>query len=303
MKKLNATKNCLSNIHPLRFRVELLENIFSMLFLTNEEVRQDVGVYSDSGEEGAIDSRALSRSASHGSTNSSIITHIKEDVAVEDASHFFSISDENVMLWSNKTSSANTSVETVLSSSTLQLRDPLLSSVKSASAKETQSQGESPMVSRVELKYMPPTVVNQRRKASGNASVTSNASTNSVHKIGFLVNEYIVRDVLHTIKDCLVELNATKFKLMNNSDDSSNEASVIGIAERRQMELSLNKCITSDVCEEKLQQRISKLQQCVSEATWRFQLASHDWLPSEQGDIIVDLKKVEETEDDWGKFV
>ena len=177
MKKLNATKNCLSNIHPLRFRVELLENIFSMLFLTNEDVRQDVGVYSDSGEEGAIDSRALSRSASHGSTNSSIITHIKEDVAVEDASHFFSISDENVMLWSDKTSAANTSVETVLSSSTLQLRDPLLSSVKSASAKETQSQGESSMVSRVELKDMPPTVVNQRRKASGNASVTSNAST------------------------------------------------------------------------------------------------------------------------------
>ena len=300
MKKLNATKNCLSNIHPLRFRVELLENIFSTLFVTNEDVRQDV--YSDSGEEGAIDSRGLSRSTSHGSTSSSVIPRIKEDVAVEDASHFFSISDENVMLWSDKTSSANTSVETVLSSNTLQLRDPLLSPVKSTSTKETHSQGESSTVSRVELKDMPSTDVNQRRKASGNASVTSNASTNSVYKIGFLANEYIVRDVLHTIKDCLVELNATKFKLMNNSDDSSNEASVIGITERRQMEFSLNKSIISDVCEEKLQQRISKLQQCVSEATWRFQLASHNWLPSEPGDIIVDLKKVEEIEDDFGKF-
>ena len=300
MKKLKATKNCLSNIHPLRFRVELLENMFSTLFVTNEDVRQDVSAYSDSGEEGAIDSRGLSRSASHGSTSSSVIPHIKEDVPVEDASHFFSISDENVMLWSDKTSSANTSVETVLSSSTLQLRDPLLSPVKST--KEKHSQGESSSVSRVELKDMPSTNVNQRRKASGNASVTSNASTNSVYKIGFLANEYIVRDVLHTIKDCLVELNATKFKLMNNSDDSSNEASVIGIAERRQMESSLNKSIISDVCEETLQQRISKLQQCVSEATWRFQLASHSWLPSEAGDIIVDLKKVEETEDDFGKF-
>ena len=296
MNKLNAAKNCLSKVYPLRFRVELLENIFSMLFITNEDMCHDTNVNSDSGEEGAADSsRTLSRPASHGSTNSTTASQ-----TVEDASHFFSISDENVILWSDKTSSANTSLETVVSTQTMQFRDPLLSLVKSSPKKEMSSQGESFVVSKVELKDVPSSNVDNRRRASGNTSVTSSASTNNAYKVGFLVNEYIVRDILHTLKDCLMELSATKFKLMNNSEDSPSEGPTISITEGRELESSLNNCVESDISEVKLQQRISKLQQCISEATWRFQLACHDWLSTEAGEIIVDLKKVQEAADDWG---
>ena len=297
MNKLNEAKQCLSKVHPLRFRVELLENIFSMLFITNEDMCQDAGAHSDSGEEGAADSRTLSRTASHGSTNSMTASQ-----TVEDASHFFSISDENVMLWSDKTSSANTSVETVVNTQTVQSRDPLLSLVKISSRKEAPSQGESFVVSKVQLKDVLSPNVASRRRASGNASVTSSASASNACKVGFLVNEYIVRDVLQTVKDCLMELSATKFKLMSNSEDSPSDVPTVTITERRQMESSLTNCIDSDISKEKLQQRISKLQQCVSEATWRFQLACHDWLPTEPGEIMVDLKKVGESGDDWGTF-
>ena len=294
-RKLNAAKNCLTNIHPLRFRVELLENIFATLFATNEDMRQDIGVCSDSGDDDVMESKTLSRTTSHGSANSSLATITREDVTVEDASHFFSISDDNVMLWSDKASSANASAGTEQCNGTQQLRDPLLSSVKSA--KQIHSQEENSAISKTELRGIRSPKQNVYRKASGNGSVTSNASTNSVYKIGFLVNDYVVRDLLHTIKSCLIELNATRYKLMTSGNDSPNESPL-----SRHLEFSLGKCVTSDIDEEKLQQRISKLQQYVSEATWRFQLASHDWLPSEPGIITVDLKKVAEMDDGEGKL-
>lgn len=302
--KLDAARDYLATIHPLRFRVELLENIFSMLFLTNEDICEHSNVHSDSGDEGAVDSRTHSRNASHSSANSFALKENSGLVTADGAGHFLSISDENVMLWSDKTSStANTSVETVTGRATVQTKDPLLSRVEQYPKKEVSGQRESFAIHKVGLKDEASSIVVDPRRTSGNTSVTSAASNTSTYKVGFLVNEYIVRDILHLLKESLGELNSTRFKLTNSGRDSPTEASIISMNERREMEPLLDKCIASDVPAEKLPQRISKLQQCVSEATWRFQLASHDWLPAEVGEIAVDPAKIKDGEIYWGKDV
>ncbi len=39
MEKLKFSRENVSKIHPLHFRVEVLENIFSLLFLTNDDMQ------------------------------------------------------------------------------------------------------------------------------------------------------------------------------------------------------------------------------------------------------------------------
>ena len=303
MDKLNTAKDCLSKIHPLRFRVELLENIFSLLFVTNEDVTQDAETYSDSGECTA-DTTLQGRNASLGSPNSLNVSQANGDPTVEDASHFFSISDENVMLWSDKTSSTNASAGTPLASHPSSLsKDPLLSIVKPVTPTPTPTSEYKEMygVAKTKSKDAPISTNNFPKRLSGNASVASTGSAAGWCKVGFLVNEYVVRDMLHVLKECLLELNATKFKLISGSEDGASEKSPMSTEERKKLESALNQSVASDVSEEKLQQRISRLQQCVSEATWRFQLAAHEWLPPEPGEIIVDLCKVDDLDDDFGK--
>ncbi len=302
MDKLNAAKDLLSRIHPLRFRVELLENILSMLFLTNEDLQIDAETLSDSGEEYGGDTTQLSRHLSNESGNNSLnVSQMDstEPVAVADASHFFSISDDNVMLWSDKTSSTNPSVDMGPNVTASLAKDPLLSMVKTYSVKDSSDQSE---VSRPKSKGATAAMISDLlRKPSGSNSVTSTGSLCGGYKVGFLVNEFLVRDMLHILKECLVELNTTKFKLINGSKESStDEVAAFSVAHSREMESLMKLCVESDVDEEKLQQRISKLQQCVSEASWRFQLAAHDWLPTQPGDIVVDLGRVQDNDEDWG---
>ncbi len=263
------------------------------------------GFQMDSEEEGGVESRVISRghsrTGSHDSAHSQISAMGR--TSVQDSPSFFGISDENVALWSDKTPSPNTtsidSSATAAVTNTKSSRDPLLSMVKSRYPPVMEY--ETLSITKSELKDAPKPPGKMPKKASaGSLSNASNTSTSSSYKIGFLVNEFVVRDVLSMLKDCILDLNTVKFKLQSSAKDESGTKMSSSEELSKHLETMLNGCVLSSVEEGKLQQRISKLQQCVSEATWRFQLVAHEWLPSEPGRIIVDLHKVEDSTEEWG---
>ena len=289
---LQAAREHLSKLHPLTLRVETLENLFSLLFLTNENIQEEDTGVSDSGEEGAVsESRASSRE------------NLEFDPAAPDGevprgdfpSSRSSLTDDNTPLWSTRRRhSTEGSVPAASVNVVIQPDSPLhdgdMVLKQDPQGMKTTSVGIFSF-STMELKDTSSDIA---KKNSGNLSTNSAGSTGSVYKVGFIANEYIVRDVLATFKDCLLDLNAAKFRLMGQQrfDLNTKQTNDDSLNADQELEDILSQHVLTSVERAHLQQRIGRLSQYVSEATWRFQLVSHDWLPSETGKIMLEKPSV-----------
>ena len=284
MARLQAGREHLSKLHPLTYRVEVLENVFSLLFLTHENI-QDVTTswqQSDSGEEGVEETR---------SPNTSLLNENTDGSTVSQSDNF---------------SSLETSVECENweASKTLQCED--VSTIDSTIILKTNNKttSDSTKTQRVynkhedsaELAYHTTTFKSEMRELSsdakknlsGNLSTLSMASMGgSSYKLGFVANEFLVRDLLAVLKESLADLGAAKYRLY---DQKPQEMGTHKMDDHVNVELEKYLCrsLNTSVSVASLQQRITRLTQYIHEATWRFQLVSHDYVPKETGSVATE---------------
>jgi hypothetical protein len=109
-------------------------------------------------------------------------------------------------------------------------------------------------------------------------STNSASSTANSDKLGFLATDYLLRDVLTIVKECLADLNATRsvfqgrggvqIELPVGADD---------------IEVELTKRLQWSISPEELGARATRLGQYVSEALWRLRLVTD--IPQQFGQV------------------
>ena len=266
IRKLQMAAEYVRRIYPLSFRVEVLENLFSLLFVSHQDV-DDSSEPSDSGEQGSEDGtqETIARiptpttpiSPSTGSIGAEFKCYPSE---AKRRSLFAEIHPK--CLQSKTTSDVAGGFEQPQQRAS-QIRT-------SSVTQDKQRERESSSTSEV------------KPGKTGSCSVNSGTSSSGSKHIGFLAHEYIVRDLLVTLRDALVDLSACRYSILgqdsvHESDQSDGDA--------RRLQYMLEGSVATSVESTQLTQRISRLTQYVSESLWRFQLVSPVWMTQQFGKI------------------
>jgi zinc finger FYVE domain-containing protein 26 len=269
-QKLQNAKRYLSKLQPLAFRMEILENIFSLLFLSHEEIQETSAIFDPDSETEDEEERGRSETVvspqnlsvlSEGSTSSlsqTVDDRAQSEDMPEDVSGSFTGGYDEPF------------VENVLE-------------VKSQKMDRSASHDKSRSTYLERLNSLKEKL-NQQKGGSENGSTISSGSTSSCRKFGFLCNEYLVRDILLLLKECLVDLSSARFQMMGKEKETSGKpvTTVIDTS----LEEPLSRLVQSSVEKDSLQKHLSQLQQFVSEALWRFQLVCHEMIPPTPGEVL-----------------
>ncbi|XP_062609221.1 zinc finger FYVE domain-containing protein 26-like [Saccostrea cucullata] len=270
-QKLSSAKVYLSKLQPLNFRVEILENIFSLLFLSHEEIQESSAIFDSDSETGEEDERGRSETivSNHPSLSQSILSEGSTSSPSQSV-------DEKI------TGEDLTGVGQILIGSYDEPFVETVPDVKTKKRERSASQDNSRSVYLQRLNSLKEKLAHQKG-GSGNGSTLSTGSTSSCRKFGFLCNEYLVRDILALLKECLVDLSSAKFQILGNKEMPGKATkTVIDVS----LEEPLSRLVQSSVGRDTLQRHVSQLQQFVSEAQWRFQLVCHEMIPRTPGVVL-----------------
>lgn len=225
--KLNAGKHHLAQVYPLTYRVEILENIFSLLFGTYEDLYEGRAQHNESDDLETMDeeTRSLTKSSRTGSWES-LASSV--DLSFDVHGPHSPLKDQE------KTSSPATLLLSTPDAQQRQKDAATPSALDSASRRQLfrvgRSESDSALLKKVLLegdeRSMPTTSqdvsdpVHPRQSEndsfSGNPHSSKGSSRNAVAdendlKCEFVIDDEIVPDVLKTLKECLMELNTAKF--------------------------------------------------------------------------------------------
>ena len=273
-EKLSSAKDFISKLQPLTYRVEVIENVFSLLFVTHENIQETLYDIESESEEQEVDERSRT-----------------ETFAWNDSLRISVISEESTSptTTSPYKTDLGVSCETP---ATLAYDEPFQDPIVQTKPKRpsvslteiTHSQRETPLsrLSRIKMEDL-------QRRGSGNCSTVSGDSTSNYLRFGLLCNEYIIRDILAMIKDCMVDLSAARFQVKGQISDKSTSrptskdaSSLIDV----RLEEQLTKLVPSSVTNDGLTKRVTQLSQYVNEAFWRFQLVCHEKIPRTPGQVL-----------------
>ncbi|XP_064623470.1 zinc finger FYVE domain-containing protein 26-like isoform X2 [Lineus longissimus] len=286
-RKLIAGKEQVSKLHPLSYRVETLENIFSLLFMMQEDVQEVAVLCTDSGEDMpedpncSIDCADSAMQSLDSTLHSLESTYEKVNETELDEEKFTMISNK---LWrisklkseSDLDTSANVD-NTSVEAGNVCYDEPFMNSVDSPKDQKKQQKERSSTPgckSSTDGK-------SEMRNHPEDLSNFSTGSTSSSYKIGFIANQYIVRDFIAMLNECLLELDGAMYRLIGEKIDTKENLETSSSIQK-----ALNLHMKCTVSEDNLQARISRLRQYVSEAQWRFQVVSHDQIPNEPGNVL-----------------
>nr|CAD7260449.1 unnamed protein product [Timema shepardi] len=312
-KKLQTMKEMICKLFPLTYRIEVMENLFSLLFLRHEHFHSDSS--SDSGGENEeADTVRKSLEVSPQDSNStqpktsnqdSLVTmgHLKN---FEDLNVFFPlneiplikslvpcsvpISDINIMASSTCQKVADTKSDTRLASqpSASEMSYPSSENMSSLSSSflssamfismnpSTELRGgvQEEIPTRNSLRDQPNTLLDSKRRPRRvrrtrvrNSSGVSDSSVSSFND-GFVCNKYVVRDLLHCLKECLVNSSVAFYNCRSQQDYADQMTHV-----------------PSSVSLDTLQHRMNRLSQYASEASWRLQLLTDPHFIGEVGQV------------------
>lgn len=285
--RLDYAKKHMSKLQPLTYRLEVAENIFSMLFVTPDDIQETmVSGDSDSEDEPVEDRTSLPESPE-------IITSLNlEDshqATVRDKLFGYAFDRPKV----STKHSDNTPMATTYD-------QPLNDAVKlSSSVNQTNSKGSK--LERLNLKtkkvneqnnFKSRTSIDNSQNASG---YTSTGSSGSLLKLGFIPNEYLVRDILAWLKDSLLELSSLRYQIQGkHGKGQKSEKSTID----PHLEKSLTDWVLSAISEKMFQSKMVCLTKYVNEAQWRYQLVSHDLVPSATAQVLNEVVYIPATDAD-----
>lgn len=224
--KLAAGKQHLAQVYPLTYRVEVLENIFSLLFGTYEDLYEGRVQQNESDDLETMDeeTKSLSKSSRTGSWES-LASSV--DLSFDGAVPHSSVKDQE------KTSSPASSMSPTSDAQQRHKDASTPSALDSVSRrqlfKNTKSESDSTLLSKVIngeersgiFKSQDATEpVNTRQSENDSLSGNLHSSKGSSRaappdendlKCEFVVDDEIVPDLLKTLKECLMELNTAKF--------------------------------------------------------------------------------------------
>lgn len=271
-EKLNGAKVSLSRLQPLTFRTEILENIFSLLFLSHEDIQESSAIFDSDSDMEDDERRRGDTIVGHASLSQSLLSEGST------SSPSYSV-DERTM--------SEEVIDEVSSSYTGGYDEPfveVVSEVKSKRLERSASQDRSSRSAYLERLNSLKEKLAQQKGGSGNGSTISTGSTSNCQKLGFLCNEYLVRDILLMLKECLVDLTSARFQLLGKEKETLGK-SVKAVIDVR-LEEPLSRLVQSSVDKDALQRHVTQLQQFVSEAQWRFQLVCHENIPQTPGMVL-----------------
>ena len=237
-QKLLSARKYLSELFPLTYRVEILEDLFSLLFVRHEHFQTNGGgAMSDSGgEEGLVDDDWLNKSCTS-----------LESVEIPD------ITGTN----SEQAAQQHQGMKEVTFHRELSnVAEGQLNSNKGATMENVQRSNN-------------PTLGILKRSngfhanGSSEASQYSNSSLSLQGKIGFVASERFTHDVISVLKECMLDLTTAKY---------SQQAQQAKVDQRTSRQMT--KHMKCSVKSSALAHRISKLTQHINEAWWRYQLVS-----------------------------
>lgn len=227
--KLKAGKAHLSQVYPLAYRVEILEDIFSLLFGTYEDLYEGRTQQTESDDVETMDEESRSLSASN-RTGSWESLASSVDLSVDVLGPLSPLKDQDKIL------SPKSGLQTSDSQQKHKETAPLVS-LDSASRRQLFKNERSSSDSSL-LKKLHKTADDEEHTVSaaqqaqqGDAVVTRHsendslsgnfhsskgssraaASDNNDLKLEFVIDDEVVPDVLKTLKECLMELNSAKF--------------------------------------------------------------------------------------------
>ncbi|KAI8788313.1 zinc finger FYVE domain-containing protein 26 [Biomphalaria glabrata] len=276
-KKLRETRNHLAQLQPLTYRLEVLENIFSLLFVTHEDLQDVLDLETDDEN----DDIKKSSFENLDSLNISLFSDEEPAPKVSPPKISKSVEETVKSFPLPKTSSSLDYDIPFVDSNSQPAYDTLPESSYFTLEFEHLKKAEQ-----YNQKISPENTILSKKKRKRRRS-NSESSPNLL--LGFLANEYLVRDLLHLLKTALADMNAAKFsiqsKLSTVSSKELNRPSKQRLVDPA-LEAALQGSLKTSIQPEQLVQRTTKLTQAIHEAWWRFQLVAHDAIPREAGHIL-----------------
>ncbi|GAB1601368.1 finger FYVE domain-containing 26-like [Argonauta hians] len=283
LQKLQNAKNHLRQLYPLAYRVEILENIFSLLFVSHLEL-QDSFFTTETDETDDSDEKQSAHDSNENLMNISIqseeesvlseITHTSEasrDVgsltlgvaeSIEYDVPFVEFSPEELPRVEEE------SVPKTSSEPVIDVQKPLLPQRQQSHVKDTEIR-----ISQYS--------VDLKTENRNNTNTKPSSQLGKPLQIGLMTNEYLVRDILDLLQESLQTLNTTSFQLSNTAAMKDEHMNILDLEE------NLPHILPMSIKQSALKSRISKLSQVVSEAQWRFQLVCNDQIPREVGKVLL----------------
>lgn len=208
---LEAGKNHLSHVYPLTYRVEVLENMFSLLFATYEDLSDGRTPHNESDDFETNDEETRSLKSS--------LTGSMESLASTDLSLDYSplkeqdgVSSPTFEAVQRQRDQHATPVET------LRRRQLFRSDVMQSDLNDTERKAPASLQNKGGPSFLrkgKSGKAKQDQASDGNlprASVRSSEEEISEEpRVGFVANDSVVPEFLKTLKDCLMELNTAKF--------------------------------------------------------------------------------------------
>ena len=278
-EKLNCAKSYLAKMQPLTFRVEIMENVFSLLFLTHEDIQETAMSEYNSDE---VDDKSFRSSTGTGVDSPS--PRIHDSLNFEIPKVAIETTPDNI---------SNMAYDVPFEDVQKPKKKPSLDIVQVEQKLEKVKESISKGSEKVFCKKLPVPRENHRSSISENISSVSNCSTWSLDHFGFVLNEYLVRDILALLKDSLIDVSAARFQLYGSRQDSrervraSQEVKDTGSNDLDpEIEDSLSYILKSSISKDSLQKRITQLQKYTSEAQWRYQLIVSDHIPKQVGEVL-----------------
>ena len=278
-EKLNCAKSYLAKMQPLTFRVEMMENVFSLLFLTHEDIQETVMSEYNSDE---VDDKSFRSSTGTGVDSPS--PRIHDSISFEIPKVAIETTPDNI---------SNMAYDVPFEDIQKQKKKPGLDIVQVEQKLEKVKENIAKKSENLFSKKLPIPRESHRSSFSENISSVSNCSNWSLDHFGFVLNEYLVRDILALLKDSLLDVSAARFQLYGSRQDSrervraSQEVKDTGSNDLDpEIEESLSYILKSSISKDSLQKRITQLQKYTSEAQWRYQLVVNDHIPKQVGEVL-----------------
>ena len=274
------TKHCLSKLLPLTFRVEILENIFSLLFLTHEDVQETLLLSEyESDEE---DHNGLSKSGSKSSITP-LLSPLKESLEMK---------VPTVTVHKSSVEEVNIDYDIPFK----ETEPEVTSGVDMDKVGKALKEMKANIVEKSEKMKEAQHHEGRHSSVSENISSMSTSSSVNLDAVGFIANEYIVRDVLALMKDCILDVSAAKYQIFGNKADARERyRSSREITPGRSSEIDVNteealcRLVKSSITMDTLQKRIAQLERNSSEAHWRYQLVSNEHIPRSPGEVLKEV--------------
>ena len=291
-EKLNCAKSYLAKMQPLTFRVEIMEDVFSLLFLTHEDIQETVMSEYNSDE---VDDKSFRSSTGTGVDSPS--PRIQDSLVFELPKVAIETTPDNY---------SNMAYDVPFEDVQQQKKKPGLDIVQVEQKLEKVKENISKSSKKLFGKKLLVPRESQRSSFSENISSVSNSSNWSLDHFGFILNEYLVRDILALLKDGLLDVSAAKFQLYGSRQDSrervraGSEVKDTGSSDiDTEIEEPLSYILKSSISKDALQKRITQLQKYTSEAQWRYQLVVNDHIPKQVGEVLKEqVTKTSDTSDE-----